>query len=292
MFMKVNPKKRVLITGKNGQVGSELHKVLSEYPEYDCFYLGRNELPLEETLVIQDILSMYEPDIIIHTAAYTAVDAAEEDKEMAFKVNHLATEQIAEYCTVNEVKLIYISTDYVFDGTSDRPILEGTSSQPINIYGESKRKGELSVLHFCPTAVILRTSWVYSSFGSNFVKTMLKLLNEREQVKVVNDQVGSPTYAYDLAKAIVSIISFEKWTAGIYHYSNKGNVSWYEFAKAIAELKGLSCEVIPIPSAEFPTLAKRPAYSVLDTAKIQETYRISIPPWRKSLSEMLRAVDE
>lgn len=279
--------KRILITGKNGQLANELKDILIGDTRYECFFLGRNELPLEQTMIIGDIIGMYEPDIIIHTAAYTAVDRAEEESNLVDQINHIASEHIAEYCTVHSTKLIYISTDYVFDGNFDSPIAEEETTDPINVYGKSKRDGERAVLHFCPAAIIIRTSWVYSTYGNNFVKTMLRLMKERSELKVVADQYGSPTYGHDLAQAIVHIIEQAEWKAGIYHYANQGGISWFDFAEKIRDLSVSDCRVVPIETHEYPTVAQRPKYTVLDTNKIHNTFDLSIPKWEDSLEKML-----
>lgn len=279
--------KRVVITGKNGQLASELKYILSGNTQYECFFLGRNELPLEQTFIIGDILAMYEPDIIIHTAAYTAVDKAEEESDLVNQINHLASEHIAEYCTVHSAKLIYISTDYVFDGKFDSPIIEETTMDPINTYGRSKREGERAVLHFCPEAIIIRTSWLYSIYGNNFVKTMLRLMKGQNELKVVSDQYGSPTYGNDLAEAIVAIMECPEWKPGVYHYANQGITSWFGFAEKIRDYSGLDACIVSIKTQEYPTRAERPRYSVLDTNKIRDTFDLFIPHWEDSLKKML-----
>ena len=277
---------RIIVTGANGQLGSELKDVFTD-SFHEVFFLDRKELPLEQTLIIHDILGMYEPDLIIHCAAYTAVDKAESEPGTANLVNHLATEEIAQYCRVNNTKLIAISTDYVFDGTSSTPLTEDAAVSPINAYGLSKLKGEESILKWAPESIIIRTAWVYSTYGNNFVKTMIKLMTEREEISVINDQVGSPTYALDLAKAIVAVVDGEKWESGIYHFSNEGEISWYDFATAIKEIKGLDCKINAIPTSAYPTPAKRPKFSLLDKTKIKQTFGVNVPYWKDSLQVML-----
>jgi len=281
---------KILITGANGQLGSELQEILREQSDSECYFLDRKQLPLDQTLIIQDILAMYQPDIIIHAAAYTAVDKAESEPELADAVNHLACEEIAQYCRLHRAKLIAISTDYVFDGSSDVPLTEEASIAPINTYGLTKLKGEEAILKWLPEAIIIRTSWVYSIYGNNFVKTMIRLMSERDEISVINDQVGSPTYAKDLAQAIVDIVEGENWVSGIYHYSNEGEISWYDFAEAIKEIKGLDCKIRPIPTAQYPTPAKRPKYSLLDKSKIKRIFGVEVPYWRESLRKMLEQV--
>lgn len=279
--------KKVLITGKNGQLASELRNILEPISQLDCFFLGKKELPLDQTFIIQDILNMYQPDYIIHTAAYTAVDQAESETELALRINYLASEQIAEYCYTNRCKLITVSTDYVFDGDSSQPINENAEPNPLNVYGTSKWRGEQAIQHFCPDAVIVRTSWLYSKYGNNFVKTMLRLMSERDEISVVNDQIGSPTYAKDLADFLISLLQLEYWPAGIYHFANEGETNWFEFACAIREIKDFKTTIRPLSSSQYPTAAKRPLYSVLDSSKIKETFGLTIPNWKDSLKAML-----
>lgn len=278
--------KRILITGSNGQVGSELKELLGKEEGFETFFLDRKQLPLEQTMIIQDILGMYEPDIIIHAAAYTAVDKAESEPELADAVNHLATEEIAQYCRLHGAKLLAVSTDYVFDGLSSEPLTEDAPTAPLNIYGLTKWRGEQAIQKWAPESIIIRTSWVYSTYGNNFVKTMVRLLNEREELSVVHDQIGSPTYARDLAQGIIDIIKAD-WLPGIYHYSNEGQLSWYDFAVTIRELIGATCQIIPIPTSEYPTPAKRPAYSLLDKSKIKRIFNVRVPFWLDSLKTML-----
>lgn len=281
---------RILITGASGQLGMELQQVLRERDDLDVFWLDRKQLPLDQTMIIQDILGMYEPDLIIHAAAYTAVDKAEGEAELADAVNHLASEEIAQYCRLHGVRLLAISTDYVFGGSSDQPLSEEADPAPINIYGQTKWKGEQAIQKWAPDSIIIRTSWVYSRYGNNFVKTMIRLMNEREEISVVNDQIGSPTHAADLAQAIVHIIDSSKWESGIYHYSNEGQISWYDFALAIRELTGSTCQIHPIPTSQFPTPAQRPKYSLLDKSKIKSIFGVRVPYWRDSLYEFIRMI--
>lgn len=281
---------KLLITGSNGQLGSELRDLLQADANHETYFLDRKQLPLDQTMIIQDVLGMYQPDIIIHAGAYTAVDKAESESELANTVNHLATEEIAQYCRLNNVKLIAISTDYVFDGNSAEPLREEAPVDPINIYGMTKLKGEQAIQKWLPEAIIIRTSWVYSTYGNNFVKTMIRLMTERDEISVINDQIGSPTYALDLAKAIVHIVDSQRWEAGIYHFSNEGDISWFDFATAIKEIKGLDCKINPIPTSAYPTPAKRPNYSLLDKSKIKSTFDIEVPEWKQSLEKMLRGL--
>lgn len=279
---------KILITGANGQLGSELKDLLGQHPLKDCYFLDRKQLPLDQPILIQDILGMYEPDLIVHAAAYTAVDKAESEPDQADLVNHLASEEIAQYCRLNGTRLIAISTDYVFDGNSDKPLTEEAAVAPVNTYGLTKLQGEQAIMKWHPESIIIRTSWVYSKYGNNFVKNMLRLMTEREEISVIHDQIGSPTSAMDLATAIVQIIDAEQWHSGIYHYSNEGEITWYEFATAIKEIKGLNCKINAIPTSQYPTPAKRPKYSLLDKTKIKSTFGIEVPFWKDSLKEMLQ----
>lgn len=278
---------RAVITGAKGQLGSELKVFFGTQSKIECFFVDRLELPLDQIELIQPKLAQYQPDIVIHAGAYTAVDKAETEQELADKVNHLATAEIAKYCGQHNVKLIAISTDYVFDGNSSVALREDAPLAPINIYGLSKLRGEQAIEKWCPTAIIIRTSWVYSSFGNNFVKTMIRLMSERDEIAVINDQIGSPTYAKDLAEVIGHIIESEIWEEGIYHFSNLGEISWYDFAKAIRDLEGLECKINAIPTSQYPTPAKRPKFSLLDKTKIKNTYNLTVAPWQDSLQSML-----
>ncbi|MNS61710.1 dTDP-4-dehydrorhamnose reductase [compost metagenome] len=249
--------------------------------------MDRKQLPLDQIQIIQEILAIYQPDLIIHAGAYTAVDKAEEDQVTANLVNHFACEEIAQYCHINHTRLIAISTDYVFDGTSDVALTEMAATAPINVYGETKLAGEQAIQKWCPEAIIIRTSWVYSSYGKNFVKTMCRLMAERDEVNVINDQIGSPTYARDLAAAILKIADSSGFESGIYNYSNEGAVSWYDFAVAIRDFRSFDCQVNPIPTSAYPTPARRPKYSLLDKSKIKDTFAVEVPNWEKSLANML-----
>ena len=279
--------KKILVTGATGQLGSEL-KVLSEnYSQYEWFFADRNQVSLDNFAVLKNQLEAIQPNVILNSAAYTAVDKAESEPELADTVNNLAVGIIAQYANDNKVKLIHISTDYVFDGTSSVALTEEAITEPINIYGASKRAGELSCLEANPNSVIIRTSWVYSNFGNNFVKTMQRLLKERDSISVVNDQIGSPTYAADLAQVMMDILNADKWIPGIYNYSNEGEISWYEFVLAIQEIGGYTCEVNGIPSSSSPTPAKRPSFSLLDKSKIKAVFRINVPHYKESLKKCL-----
>lgn len=280
--------KKILVTGANGQLGSELTVLSSKYPQYEWYFADRTKITLDDLELLQVQLNEINPDIILNCGAYTAVDKAESEKDLAFKINHLATELIAKYSSKNNAKLIHISTDYVFDGSSSVALNEEAETNPINIYGASKREGEVACLEQNPNAIIIRTSWVYSKFGNNFVKTMQRLMQEREAINVVNDQIGSPTYAADLAQALMDIVESSNWISGIYNYSNEGEISWYDFALAINELGGYNCNVGGISSSSYPTPAKRPEFSLLDKSKIKSVYNLNIPNYKESLKLMFR----
>lgn len=277
--------KRILVTGATGQLGSEL-KVLSENYNYEWVFANRSEITLDNIQLLEKQLNEINPDIILNCGAYTAVDKAESEKELAFAINYLAVEIIAKYASENKAKLIHVSTDYVFDGSSSTALTEDANTNPINIYGESKLAGEVSCLKENPDSIIIRTSWVYSKFGNNFVKTMQRLMQERDKISVVNDQIGSPTYAADLAQAMIDIIESSKWVAGIYNYSNEGEISWYEFALSIKELGDYNCKVEGISTLSYPTPAKRPSFSLLNKEKIKTIYNLEIPNYRISLEKM------
>ncbi|PBJ13860.1 dTDP-4-dehydrorhamnose reductase [Flavobacterium sp. ACN6] len=278
--------KKILVTGANGQLGSELAVLAVNNPEFDWVFADRTKITLDNLELLQNQLNEIQPDIILNCGAYTAVDKAESEKETAFLVNHLAVEKIARYSAENNVKLIHISTDYVFDGKSSVALNEEAVTNPINIYGESKLAGENACMKENPSAIIIRTSWVYSKFGNNFVKTMQRLMQERDEINVVNDQMGSPTYAADLAQALITIVKSTNWVSGIFNYSNEGEISWYEFALAIKELGNYSCKVGGIGSSSYPTPAKRPNFSLLDKEKIKSIYNLEIPDYKVSLKKI------
>jgi dTDP-4-dehydrorhamnose reductase len=278
---------KILVTGATGQLGSELKVGSENYSQFEWVFVDRIQVSLDKLSVLKNQLEGIRPNIILNCGAYTAVDKAESEPELADIVNHQAVKIIAEYAEDNKVKLIHISTDYVFDGTSAIALTEEAATKPINVYGASKRAGELACLEVNSNAVIIRTSWVYSSFGNNFVKTMQRLFQERDTISVVNDQIGSPTYAADLAQAMMDIVSAKEWIPGIYNYSNEGEISWYEFVLAIQEIGGYSCDVKGIPSSSYPTPAKRPAFSLLDKTKIKEVYGVKVPDYKDSLEKCL-----
>lgn len=282
----------ILITGANGQLGSELRALQAKYPAFQLIGTDRNVLPIQDAAAVQSWFAQHQPAFCINAAAYTAVDKAETNEADAYDINATATGILAAACAAHGTKFIHVSTDYVFNGSSADPYTEDQPTDPINVYGASKLKGEELAREQNPDSIIIRTAWVYSEFGNNFVKTMLRLMKERESLNVVSDQVGAPTYAADLASAIMQIIDGGQWKAGIYHYSNQGRISWYDFAVAIRDLSGLGCAVNPIPSAQYPTPARRPSFSLLDTHKITTTFGLSIPEWKESLQVCLQQLNK
>ncbi|WP_310594329.1 dTDP-4-dehydrorhamnose reductase [Flavobacterium sp.] len=282
--------KKILVTGANGQLGSELRELSVHYSQFEWVFADRSVLDLSDLESISNTLNVIQPHIIINCAAYTAVDKAEAETELADVLNHQAVAVMAQWSASHACRLIHISTDYVFDGNSSTALDEEAPTAPINVYGQTKLSGEQACLRENTEAIIIRTSWVYSRFGNNFVKTMSRLMQERDQLSVVNDQIGSPTYAADLAQAIMTIITHTHWQSGIYHFSNEGKISWYEFALAIQEIGGFDCLVNGIPSSDYPTPAKRPHYSLLDKSKIATTFGVVVPGYRESLKTCIELI--
>ncbi len=283
----MNKKIKVLVTGANGQLGSEIKVLAPNYPHFDFIFTDIDDFPLDQTAVIISNFNAIQPEIVINCAAYTAVDKAEQDQVVADAINHLAIATLASLCSESGAKLLHISTDYVFDGTSLIAYKEEDEPNPKSVYGVTKLAGEVACLKNCPESIIIRTAWVYSEFGNNFVKTMLRLMSERESLGVVNDQVGSPTYAADLAQVILTILDSDRWESGIYHYSNAGEISWYDFAQDIKETANKTCVINGIPASSYPTPAERPAYSLLDKSKIKAVYGIEPIDYKLSLKKMI-----
>jgi dTDP-4-dehydrorhamnose reductase len=283
-------KHHILVTGANGQVGKELRDLARMRNDYAFTFLGREDLPIENFELVRKFFDITRPTAVINCAAYTAVDKAETEKDFAFQINGEAVGVLAAVCNEHNARFIHISTDYVFDGNANAPYRESDPTSPVNIYGASKLFGEQEALRFNPSSVIVRTSWVYSAYGKNFVKTMMRLMKEKTELNVVSDQVGCPTYAADLAEALLAIAVSDHFVPGIFHFSNEGVTSWYEFAREIAFLSASQCAVHPIPTSAFPTPAKRPAYSVLDKTRICHDYHIVLKPWKESLNTCIRQI--
>ena len=280
-------KPTIVVTGSSGQLGRELRDASVNLSEYQFIFATRQELPIEEPEQVRLVFQRYQPVYCINCAAYTAVDKAESERDRAFLVNAESVGILSGTCQQFGTKLLHISTDYVFDGNSAVPLKETDPTGPINMYGASKLEGERLALLDNDDTLILRTSWVYSAYGNNFVKTMIRLMGERPSLNVINDQVGSPTYAADLARMILQIIAAGKFIPGIYHYSNEGEISWFDFASAIRDMTGSSCEIRPIPTSQYPTPARRPRFSLLDKTKNKYVYAAQIPFWRDSLEKCL-----
>jgi len=283
-------RKHIVVTGANGQLGSELRELYAEKPECTVTYLDRDVLDFTDTLALESFFDDIAFDAVINCAAYTAVDKAESEPETADAVNHRAVAALAVIAKRKKALLVHISTDYVFDGTGCRPYIEEDAANPQCVYGRTKLQGEEAIRAVAPNAVIIRTSWLYSSHGSNFVKTMLRLGRERERFGVVYDQVGTPPFARDLAEAVIRIVTSSEPVASgpeIYHFSSEGVCSWYDFARAVFELAGVECLVDAIETQAYPTPAQRPFYSVLNKRKIKEQFGLEIPYWRESLKQCL-----
>jgi len=280
----------VLVTGANGQLGQSIQFIANKYPNIQFVYTDFQEMDITNIENCQAVFAKHQPHFCINTAAYTAVDKAESESDKAHLINAVGPENLAKVCKEFDTILIHISTDFIFDGTSKDPYLETDIPNPKSIYGQTKLDGELAIQKNWEKHFIVRTSWVYSQFGANFMKTMLRLASERDTLSVVNDQIGTPTYAVDLAEVLIKIINTENPTPntqrpfGIYNFSNEGVCSWYDFAAAIFHQKGIEIDLKPIPTDSYPTPAKRPAYSVLDKTKIKKVFGVEIKNWKESLT--------
>ena len=280
--------KKILVTGANGQLGQCLQKISSQFEEFEFIFTDSETLDITNKEEVNDFFWQNAPDFCINAAAYTAVDLAETDVEKAFLVNADGAENLAEACSENNAQFIHVSTDYVFDGENNLAYTEEDFTNPLGVYGASKLAGDELALEVNPCSVILRTSWVYSEFGKNFVKTMLNLFATKEELNIVADQFGQPTNANDLAEAIMKIIKSEKITPGIFNFSNLGRISWFDFAEKIAELSDAKIKLNAIETSQYPTPAKRPKNSVLDLDKISKTYAVPLKPWEESLEDCVQ----
>ena len=281
---------KVLVTGRNGQLGSEIHSISEQYDNFEFIFTSSLNLDISNEEAVFSFFNNHQFDAVINCAAYTAVDKAEDELENANAVNHLGVQYIVENCEQKNIRLIHISTDYVFDGSNNVAYKETDPVSPIGVYGKTKRLGEEVILNSSLNAIIIRTSWVYSTFGNNFVKTMIRLGKEKDELGVIVDQVGTPTNANDLASACLTILSeANNWNqkVSIYHYSNNGVTSWYDFATEIMTIANLDCKVNPIESFEYPTKALRPNYSVLNKRKIVQDFDLKIPHWKESLKRTI-----
>ncbi len=283
-------KKTILVTGTNGQLGSEIKNLSANFSSFNFFFTDRNDLPIDDKKALEFFFEKQQIHYCINCAAYTAVDKAEEETHQAFLINAEAIGNLASICQDHQTKLIHISTDYVYDGSRSAPLKEDDAVAPLNVYGWSKLRGEELILNRYPSSLIIRTSWVYSSYGNNFVKTMLRLFNEKDKINVINDQYGCPTYAADLAIVIMKFIEAAedlKKHNGIINYCNSGTTTWYDFALAIKSFVNSQCEIIPIPASQYKTAAMRPAHSILDTTRIKTMLNLEIPFWKESLQKCL-----
>ena len=282
----------ILVTGGNGQLGCSL-RLASAESLHRYIFTDVEELDITSVEAIEAFFQSERPDVVVNCAAYTAVERAEEDESQADLINHKAVALLAAACQRHDAMLIHISTDYIFSGEGDTPYTEECAPAPINAYGRTKLSGERAVVESGCKSIILRTSWLYSEFGNNFVKTMLRLGAERNSLNVIFDQVGTPTYAADLAEAILTIIDQEEWDSGIYHFSNEGVCSWYDFCKVILQLSGnTTCQVSPIESSAYPVRTPRPHYSVLNKGKIKNTFNIEIPYWINALERCINILKQ
>ena len=285
---------KILVTGSNGQLGNELRKLAPVYPDADFIFTDLAELDITSEPDIESLVNQERPAVIINCAAYTAVDKAETEANLAFLINATAVGNLARVAATYNVLLVHISTDYVFDGHNHVPYKEDDPTNPVSLYARSKHAGEQQVQSYADRALIIRTSWLYSEYGTNFVKTILKYGRERDQLNVVFDQTGTPTYALDLADAILTVIQKQSDLKGveIFHYSNEGVASWYDFAVAITEFSGIICNILPIETKDYPLPAVRPFYSVFNKSKIKQRFQLKIPYWRTSLLACIQRIEQ
>lgn len=284
----------ILVTGANGQLGWELGQLVNSYPAFKFVFVDRSQLDLAFPDTFEKMIHAIKPDCIVNTAAYTAVDKSETEKELAYTVNATAVQELARISKVLAIPFITYSTDYVFDGEANQPYQSSTKMDPVNYYGSTKAAGETLAMEANEHTIVIRTSWVFSSHGNNFVKTMMRLMKERESLNIVADQKGRPTYAKDLAIATMKMIEAlhaGKTMNGVYHYANTGETTWFDFAAKIKAIAGLTCALNPIETKDFPTPAKRPAYSVLGTSRIEEALSLSIPHWEDALANCMKEIN-
>ena len=284
--------KKIVVTGANGQLGSEMRKLSPQFPAFNFCFSDYDTLNITDSKAVELYFRKEKPDYVVNCAAFTAVDQAEKEPAAAALLNGEAPGILSAACREHDARMIHISTDYIFDGSNNRPYLETDPVAPLGVYGRTKREGELRCMEESP-CVVIRTSWLYSTFGKNFMKTMMEKGIREDSIKVVYDQVGTPTFAGDLANAIMEIVAprnVEEWHPGIYHFSNEGVCSWYDFALAIHRIAGIDCRVEPVLSAEFPTPARRPHFSVLDKSKIKVTFGLSVPWWMDSLTRCIQLI--
>jgi len=284
-------KKRILVTGANGQLGKELRDLATQYKDADFLFVSREDLPIHHFDLVRNVFDSFKPHFCINAAAYTAVDKAETEQELAHLINAEAVGVLAAVSAAHDCRFVHVSTDYVYDGSQIGAHKESDATAPVSVYGKTKLEGEQLAMQLDPQSIVIRTSWVYSRYGNNFVKTMMRLMQTRDQLSVVDDQWGSPTYAADLASCILDIMHHPQWQPGIYNFSNDGRINWYQFALEIKTQIGSTCKINPIPSSDYPTPAKRPANSWMDKQKIVGAFGIQLIDWKLSLSKCIKAIE-
>lgn len=284
-------KKRILVTGANGQLGKELRDLATQYKDADFLFVSREDLPIHHFDLVRNVFDSFKPHFCINAAAYTAVDKAETEQELAHLINAEAVGVLAAVSAAHDCRFVHVSTDYVYDGSQIGAHKESDATAPVSVYGKTKLEGEQLAMQLDPQSIVIRTSWVYSCYGNNFVKTMMRLMQTRDQLSVVDDQWGSPTYAADLASCILDIMHHPQWQPGIYNFSNDGRINWYQFALEIKTQIGSTCKINPIPSSDYPTPAKRPANSWMDKQKIVGAFGIQLIDWKLSLSKCIKAIE-